>query len=380
MSIYPLFLVFGLHSIHAVLHWWFAGVSISLYTIVYLFFKTTDSKLESKSSVYQMTRSACLTSVIYLPAVSSTIVYFMFRSVETCVPWIIISLMHILYTNYSYNGNPELTGCRELSPTDLLWPWLRSIDDHVQRFFSGRVIKEVDLPSDKLYIFGYHPHGVLPVSLFWLRNSDDWSALFPGIVFSILTASSLHLVPVMRDFLQWKGGREVSRESFDYSLSRKRNVLVVPGGQTELMLSRSNQNQIKLSIRHQGFIRIAIERGVDLVPVFSFGENDVLDNIYLPVLQKWFLKRLGAALPFHPHSGWLLPVPRKQNISIVVGTPIQVKQISNPNASEVKVVLDLYLRELHRIFEKHKNTIYSIQDRQLLFIDGCNCIYDIPSI
>jgi hypothetical protein len=52
---------------------------------------------------------------------------------------------------------------------------------------------------------------------------------------SVLTASVMHLVPLMRDLLQWMGGREVSRESFRHALKRGRSCMVVPGGQAEML-------------------------------------------------------------------------------------------------------------------------------------------------
>ena len=53
-----------------------------------------------------------------------------------------------------------------------------------------------------LYVLGFHPHGIVPVTLFWFRCCAEWETLFPNVVFSPLTASVMHLVPLMRDLLQ----------------------------------------------------------------------------------------------------------------------------------------------------------------------------------
>jgi 2-acylglycerol O-acyltransferase 2 len=249
----------------------------------------------------------------------------------------------------------------------------------VQQYFRGCILKEAELDPTKLYVFGFHPHGVLPVSLFWLNSCEEWRLLFPQVGFSILTASSLHLVPIMRDLLQWKGGREVSRNSCVHALRSRRNILVVPGGQTELMLCKAYDAVVKLTVRNQGFIKLAIQEGAHLVPVFSFGEHDVFDNVHLPLIQNWFLKKLGAALPFHPHNGRFLPIPRQERITVVVGKPIPVRQIAAPTADDVRDVLHAYLSELHRIFEAHKNAAYRQENRQLVFIDGHGERYVVPS-
>lgn len=380
-SIYPLFLLAGMSVARAATHWWVACVAISLFTIVYLFFKTIDSSsTKPPSKTYTRLKRVSLVVVQLVPLALTLLLYLHAPAIQAVSPWCLISLLHVLYISGSYDRNPETTGCRELLRSDKLWPWLHHLDRLVQTYFSGSVVRETELSPDSLYVFGFHPHGVLPVSLFWLRNSEDWSRLFPGIVFSVLTASSLHLVPFMRDLLQWKGGREVSRDSFAYSLAQGRNVLVVPGGQTELMLSRSNEKEVRMTCKHTGFIRMAMAHGATLVPVFSFGENDVLDNVRIPWLQRWFIKCLGSALPFHPHSDYFLPVPRKQCITIVVGNPVSVERVSNPTPEQLDDVLSRYLEEIVRIFEKHKNSLYELKDRELVIMDAHNRPYSARSV
>lgn len=100
----------------------------------------------------------------------------------------------------------------------------------------------------------------------------------------------------------------------------------------------------------------------------------------LPFIQRFFLKRIGAVIPFHPHSGrWFLPIPRKENITVVVGKPIPVAQKLNPSAEDVNKVMDLYLLELKRVFEKYKNELYKEKDRQLVFINAEGRVHQLPT-
>lgn len=373
-SLYPIFLLSGMTFLEAFCHWWCACVSISLYTIVYLYFKTHDVNSRENKPLHRV-RNFVLSFVQGIPMVITSAVAA--NDLYSALPWAIIAIIHLLYIQITYKQQPEISGSRELKEHHILYTFMQHTDKLAQEFFSGKVIKEADLDPQELYVFGYHPHGVIPVSLFWLRNSNDWKSLFPGVLFYTLTASSLHLVPIMRDLLQWRGGREVSLPSFLYSLRNKCNVLVVPGGQTELMLSQPCQKSVRLSIKHQGFIRIAIQEGASIVPMFSFGEHDVLYNVSVPTIQRWFVKRFGAALPFHPHNGYMLPVPRQEKITVVVGQPIKVRQIVNPTAEDIREVLHQYLIELRRIFNKHKNQTYSQKDRELIFIDAKGEAYEI---
>ena len=57
---------------------------------------------------------------------------------------------------------------------------------------------------------------------------------------------------------------------------------------------------------------MALQEGAHLVPILSFGEVDLMDNVRFPILQQWFLKRIGVAFPHQPYGLYYLPIPRKQ--------------------------------------------------------------------
>ena len=99
--------------------------------------------------------------------------------------------------------------------------------------------------------------------------------LSAGIRAAPLTSSITHVIPVMKDLLQWFGGYEVTREGFTAALKKEKSVIVVPGGQHEMMYSQSWSKRVVVSTRHRGFFRLAIKLGVRLVPVYSFGEIPV---------------------------------------------------------------------------------------------------------
>ncbi len=55
-------------------------------------------------------------------------------------------------------------------------------------------------------------------------------------------------------------------------------ITIVVGGAAESLAAHPGTNDLTLKKRF-GFIKMAIREGADLVPVFSFGENDV--NLHL---------------------------------------------------------------------------------------------------
>jgi 2-acylglycerol O-acyltransferase 2 len=58
------------------------------------------------------------------------------------------------------------------------------------------------------------------------------------------------------------------------SLGPGNAITIVIGGAAESLAAHPGTNDLTLKKRF-GFIKMAIREGADLVPVFSFGENDV---------------------------------------------------------------------------------------------------------
>ena len=72
------------------------------------------------------------------------------------------------------------------------------------------------------------------------------------------------------------GVGSVSKQSCANVLSKGPGVAIaiVIGGATEALSAHPGTADLTLK-RRFGFVKMAIKEGADLVPVFSFGENDV---------------------------------------------------------------------------------------------------------
>ena len=79
------------------------------------------------------------------------------------------------------------------------------------------------------YIFGFHPHGVIPLTIGWACLSDLWGKMFPGIQPAALASSILHCVPITRDLNQMFGGYAVTRTGFLEALRTAGSAIFIPG-------------------------------------------------------------------------------------------------------------------------------------------------------
>jgi 1-acyl-sn-glycerol-3-phosphate acyltransferase len=276
----------------------------------------------------------------------SMIIPFLFAS-----PWVwgsVFTLVFAVYLPTFFLTSPHKTGAMESSKLRTSF-----LVEDVIKYFNGRLVKTADVDPTKQYIFGYHPHGVLPIAAMWATNSPSWN-LFQTHARGTVTLIASHLfgIPVTREFLAAAGAREVSRVSFNHALTQGKSVVLVPGGMKEMRESLSTMDDIVVCRSHKGFIKMAISHGVDLVPMFSFGETKLLDCAF-PELQKFCWKNLGIPFPLFV-GRWNLPVPRPQQVTILVGPAIEVEKNAEPSEEYIDSIADKYFTALHEMFEKHK--------------------------
>jgi hypothetical protein len=70
---------------------------------------------------------------------------------------------------------------------------------------------EGQLDPARKYVFAYMPHGTFPAGAAYAPLLPSWRALLPGITPVTLTASVMHVVPLLRDLLALIGARQVSQ-------------------------------------------------------------------------------------------------------------------------------------------------------------------------
>ncbi|XP_029767417.1 2-acylglycerol O-acyltransferase 2 [Terrapene carolina triunguis] len=244
------------------------------------------------------------------------------------------------------------------------------------------LVKTAELDPSKNYVVGFHPHGVLVAGAFlnFCTEATGFSQLFPGLTPHMMMLTLWFRVPFFRDYLLSGGLVPSDKDSASYVLRRwgGGNVLVIAvGGAQEALDARPGAFTLLLKNR-KGFVRLAMEHGAPLVPVFSFGENELFDQVdnpkgsWLRRTQHRLQQIMGISLPlFHArgvfqYSFGLLPYRRP--IFTVVGKPIKVEKKHNPSQEEVDRLHQTYIEELCKLFEAHKTKYNVPEDRHLEFI------------
>ena len=83
------------------------------------------------------------------------------------------------------------------------------------------------------------------------------------------------------------------------------------------MLTADGEHHVYLKER-KGFVKLALEFGVDLVPVYAFGETDLYCTYnWFFKLRWWICKRFRIAIPLARGVGPTL-IPRSRPVKCVV--------------------------------------------------------------
>lgn len=133
---------------------------------------------------------------------------------------------------------------------------------------------------------------------------------------------------------------------------------MIPGGFEEATVHPNKGDRIYLTKR-LGIFKYALEFGVELVPIFTFGEARMFKNVQgywnfrlwlnsfsIPAILPW------GRMPFP----WM---PQDDMCHVVVGPPIAVKREEVPISHEKVLALQrIYIERLTDLYEKYKKRFY----------------------
>ncbi|KAL3050793.1 hypothetical protein OYC64_001125 [Pagothenia borchgrevinki] len=287
-------------------------------------------------------------------------------------------MLAVLYAGWLWlDGDTPTSGGRRSD-------WMRSwrVWEFFRDYFPLRLLKTVDLDPKKNYIFGFHPHGVLVAGGFcnFCTEASGFSRMFPGLTSHLLMLPFWFRVPLFRDYIMCGGLVSSSKSSLSHLLSRPGggNVAVIAlGGAVESLEARPGALKLQI-LNRKGFIKLALKHGAQLVPVFSFGENELFDQMENPSgsllrrLQNRLQSIMGVALPlFHARGVFQYSfglMPYRKPINTVVGEPIPLVRTPSPSSEDIEGLHRIYLQSLTHLFEQNKEKYGLDEHQHLTFI------------
>ncbi|TPX60658.1 hypothetical protein CcCBS67573_g08980 [Chytriomyces confervae] len=255
-----------------------------------------------------------------------------------------------------------------------MWFSNLSIWHHFRHYFKAHLVKTADLPSDRNYILGCHPHGVYLLGIFAnvTGNRSVFYKHYPGLHLRLATLPINFRLPGWREFFLSLGGIGVDRRSLEHVLKQKNAsdptkgagniVTLVVGGAEEFTYMQPKTMDLVLQKR-KGFAKLALTTGASLVPLISFNENDTWkpsDSEFLRKVNKFAKSTFHFVLPaLEGYGNPFTPFPAR--LVTVIGAPIHVEQTSQPTDEQIDALHKRYIKELTELYETYKDDFF--QDR-----------------
>lgn len=254
---------------------------------------------------------------------------------------------------------------------ELLWRWgitqkLRNaVWWHWARHYFPIQLHAKALPaSEGPYIFVCHPHGIFGIALIFSMGSDStgFSKVCPGLRVHLLGHTACFRIPLFRELCMMHGCGTVDRQTCEGLLRQGSSIALAPGGAKESLESIPGTMRLFLKSR-RGFAKLALRTGASVVPVLSFGENDLYTTVqfdkgtWLRCLQDALQAKLGFAMPVFFGRLWMPLLPKRLPLHTVMGHCIRPPPEAlgtEPSQAAIDEFHARYCDELRRLFEEHK--------------------------
>jgi 2-acylglycerol O-acyltransferase 2 len=226
-----------------------------------------------------------------------------------------------------------------------------------------------DLLKEK-YILALHPHGLIPIATgvnlsLSPESKNIYNNFYKNLYNNLYagTATFNYFFPILREFYLLIGTVDCSRPNLTNYLNNNKSIALFIGGARESIYCGKGKTTLILN-RRNGFLKLALETGTSIIPVFTFGENDRFTSFT-------FKNNIIFEL-FHRLTGLWMPIIKynlfESNIISVIGEPIHVEKNINYNENDILMLKEKYKNNLNTLFKKFKHKHENYIDRSLIII------------
>jgi len=210
-----------------------------------------------------------------------------------------------------------------------LFGWLRNT--HCKLTYAGH--KELIFDRTKPRLFVFYPHGAHCIAATLLSSDPEMQHI------RVACSEILFWLPIVKEFVCWGNAFSCSAPEISRVLRAGNSVVLYPGGMNEVPNAdflRNGQKQTPY-LRRKGFVELAFLQGVDIVPCWVDGEEDLYTVVHpFPRLQSICYRLFRYPWPMITWGwSWLPFFPRASPLTIHVGNVIRVPKLSSPDIGNV---------------------------------------------
>lgn len=215
----------------------------------------------------------------------------------------------------------------------------------------------------KPHIFLFHPHGVFSVTnVFHIGTTfTDW----PHRPVKGTMTSQLLWMPFARELFEKMNCVPADYNSLKSVIEKNQSLSICMGGVREILYTEPNVLRLSI-LKKRGILKLAIETGTPIVPVLSYGENELFEPVKTPWILRLqeYLIPYGICFPlatFESCKTWLglSKAPMKTPIRTVIGDAIDVGNARLATDKEISALRETYFTALRNLYNKTKPESYS---------------------
>jgi hypothetical protein len=237
--------------------------------------------------------------------------------------------------------------------------WFPNQEEYVRNFATKMFHVQVKGKLQKRpYILLFHPHGAFSVSYFFHRMTSFTN--FPIQDGKACVIRHLYWLPFADEILTALKSVPNRYNAMKKVLDEGESLSVIPGGIHEMFDTKKGRIRVKIKNR-SGIFRLAIETKTPLVPVITYGENELYElsrHPYLDRIQQWLL-RWNCQLPIPSFSSiqkWIqfMSGVQKTSLLTVLGNPIEIQESHTIDSLRIA-----YIDELKKLYAETKPADYA---------------------
>lgn len=220
---------------------------------------------------------------------------------------------------------------------------------HPRFYLSCRTIfAKASLRRPGQTLYAVHPHGAFCLG---------WSTLFHSNFMDNVRfcfSPTLYASPLFRLWCRMTGKPgKADKASMIYYMKRGENLALPPGGFEEATLTCLTRDRVFIQKR-AGFVKLCLTHGYTIVPVYCFGEKGTFWNVQGGWKLRLALNGMGIPTILIWGLRFLPFLPKRVNLLVVAGDPIECPKIDAPTRDDVMLWHAKYKASLLALFEKYK--------------------------
>jgi len=233
------------------------------------------------------------------------------------------------------------------------------VETNIKNTFQIRIKEKI--PDKSILIWS--PHGLMTVACSIHNGFQVTDSKYSPT--KIAALSCLHSFPVSKDIMRVANTISSDYETIKNTL-KKESISIMLGGVKEVL--HTSPNKLILTIKKRyGIFKLALETGSDIVPVITYGENEIFppNTSIIPYSINFILYSFfKVALPFptlESIQNWMkLCIKPLDPIITYTGSPIKVKKVY-PSHKRIELLKKKYISAVKKLFEETNPGNYSLE-------------------